>query len=247
MPFCRSCGSENATNARFCRGCGGALGAKDPAEVTSTLPRVPDPAGSAVTGPHHRRGATMVLVAVALVVALGAGVGALLLAAAKDSGGEATAAETSRERRPATTAAADPEPPTTTTTQPDQVDSAVVLAQRWATALAIGDWSTARAIEPEKLGAPDSELENGYGGLAASTIVLVTGTPTSATSASLRVGYVAHEDIGTGPRTNVYCNTIEVDLAAGTIRAGSQRKLTAVAHPGFVSPERLEAEVLAGC
>lgn len=249
MPFCRSCGAENSAGARFCRGCGALLGPKAAtAETTATLPRVFEPLGTGGGPIRGRRGTAIVIVAVvALVLALGAAGTALVLASGNDSHDRVTGSEPPRERRPTTTAATDPMPPITVATLPPQVDSAMALAQRWATALAIGDWPAARAIEPVKRGATDSELQVGYGGLVSSTIVLVTGTPTSATTASLRVGYVAHEDIGAGPRTNIYCNTIAVDLASGTIAAGSQRKLTPVAHPGYVSPEQLQPEVLAGC
>lgn len=247
-PFCRSCGVENSVGARFCRGCGALLGQKAPvAADTATLPRVYDPPGAGGGPIRGRRGTAIVVVAAAaLVLALGAGGAALVLASGNDSNDRVTGSEPPRERPP-TTVTTDPAPPTTVTTLPPQVDSAVALAQRWATALANGDWPTARAIDPGKQSTTDSEMQDFYGGLASSTIVLVTGTPTSPTTTSLRIGYVAHEDIGTGPRTNIYCNTIDVDLANGTIAAGSQRKLTPVAHPGFVSPDQLEPEVLAGC
>jgi S1-C subfamily serine protease len=118
------------------------------------------------------------------------------------------------------------------------VQNAVDLVQRWASALASGDWTTARQLDPAIAGQSDGTLSAGYGGLKGVIIEYVGGT-----AQDLAVASVAYEDIGTGERTNVYCYTISTDTQTQTLNVSSQRRVTPSAIPGWVDPSSLSAQI----
>ncbi len=123
----------------------------------------------------------------------------------------------------------------TTPTPPNaNTSSAVALMQQWATALATGDWATARSIEPSIASQSDAQLSAGYGGLKQATIVYVAGDPSFMTVAS-----VAHEDVGSGQRTNVYCFNVAVDLTSNTMTVFSQTPATSQPLAGWLDPSTL--------
>jgi S1-C subfamily serine protease len=119
--------------------------------------------------------------------------------------------------------------------------AALALVQEWANALASGDWPTARQLNPALAQTSDSALQSGYGGLKEATIAYVSGTPDN-----LSVASVAYEDVGAGPRTNVYCYQMSVDLTASTLNVLSQRRATPSSISGWVDPSTL-SDVIATC
>jgi S1-C subfamily serine protease len=118
------------------------------------------------------------------------------------------------------------------------VQVAVGLVQQWATALASGDWVTARQLDPAIAGQSDATLSAGYGGLKGDVIEYVAGTPQD-----LGVASVAYEDVGAGSRTNIYCYTINVDTQANTLTVVAQHRATPSAIPGWVEPTTLSGPI----
>lgn len=118
------------------------------------------------------------------------------------------------------------------------VQTAVDLVQQWASALASGDWTTARQLDPAIAGQSDATLSAGYGGLKGAVIEYVAGTPQD-----LGVASVAYEDVGAGARTNVYCYTINVDTQAATLTVLAQRRATPSAIPGWVDPSTISGPI----
>jgi hypothetical protein len=96
-----------------------------------------------------------------------------------------------------------------------EVQSAHLLAQRLADALATEDWDTARALSPALAGSSDATLANGYGGLDRASLVLVDARPEENGSRLLIVS-VANE-IGFS-RTSLYCFEWSAQPGAGTVR-----------------------------
>ncbi len=118
------------------------------------------------------------------------------------------------------------------------VQSALSLIQTWATALATGDWATARQIEPALNGSSDAALQQGYGGLEESTIAYVRGD-----SQQLDVASVAWEDVGAGPRTNVYCFKFAVDTSSDTINELSSNQATQTPISGWADPTTVSSYI----
>jgi S1-C subfamily serine protease len=121
------------------------------------------------------------------------------------------------------------------------VQGALALVQSWATALATGDWTTARQVDPGLASMSDSALEAGYGGLKQAQIAYVSGDPEN-----LDIASVAYEDVGSGERTNVYCYALSVDLGTSTLTVLSQREATQPPIPGWVDPNTLDG-IIATC
>jgi S1-C subfamily serine protease len=118
------------------------------------------------------------------------------------------------------------------------VQSALSLIQTWATALATGDWSTARQIEPALNASSDAALAQGYGGLKESTIAYVRGG-----TQQLDVASIAWEDVGAGPRTNVYCFQFSVDTTGGTITQLSSNQATQTPISGWGDPSTVSSYI----
>jgi S1-C subfamily serine protease len=124
------------------------------------------------------------------------------------------------------------------------VQPAVGLVQEWATALASGDWVTARLLDPALASSSDATLASGYGGLKGATIVYVAGP-----AQDLKVASVAYEDVAAGERTNVYCfeiATFTTDTQTQTLNVLAQRTATQSPIPGWVDPTTL-TDVIATC
>jgi len=120
------------------------------------------------------------------------------------------------------------------------VQAALDLTQEWANALASGDWATVRQLDPALAQTSDADLVAGYGGLKEATIAYVAGD-----AQNLDVASVAYEDVGSGPRTNVYCYRLSVDLGASTVTVLTSSKATPVAISGWVDPSTLGATIAA--
>jgi len=103
---------------------------------------------------------------------------------------------------------------------PDAVRPAATTAQEAATALAAGDWDTARSLI-SGLSPSDTQLERSWGRLDGVTLVVTDWTEGDAVV--LRLGQVAHERTTDGaPRTNLYCVTWTV--AGGEVVAMSDQQ-----------------------
>jgi S1-C subfamily serine protease len=118
------------------------------------------------------------------------------------------------------------------------VATSVALVQQWASALATGDWATARQLDPALASQSDASLAAGYGGLKQATIEYVSGDPLNLDLAS-----VAYEDVSTGPRTNVYCYHVSVDASSSTLSVVSQTRATPTAVIGWVDPASVASTV----
>ena len=187
MPQCSSCGGTAREGARFCPGCGaeissasgtgGPKGSSLPPITTGPVPPVParkrqvPGEGLSAGARTERRGPTRLMVAV-----LAASIALVVVVVARsggDSGSQSSADANSEDGRfeptgdenastggssggDEVTAATSAPRPTTTTVLADP--PAQVLAQELATALATGDWNTARAIQPDRAGPPRQRL-----------------------------------------------------------------------------------------
>jgi hypothetical protein len=83
------------------------------------------------------------------------------------------------------------------------VQSAADVAQRAGTALASANWNEARALI-SGLSGSDAALTSGWGGLEAVTMVVVDARE-GPNGTTLRLGEIAHEQVGGQPRTSLYC------------------------------------------
>jgi len=129
-----------------------------------------------------------------------------------------------------------------------QVSPALVrVAQRYSDALANGQWSVVRSMNPAFAGYSDSRFEEGWGDIDQQFLVPVeTEAPNV-----IRVGLIVHQlyDINGagGPQTSIFCNTWTIDPVAERVTTdlGPDRDFPTYGprHP----PEALEQEVLSGC
>jgi S1-C subfamily serine protease len=118
------------------------------------------------------------------------------------------------------------------------VQAALSLTQEWANALATGDWTTARQLDPALAGTSDAGLAAGYGGLKEASIAYRSGD-----TQNLDVASIAYENVGNGPRTNVYCYTLSVDVPSSTLTVLTMRQATGASIPGWVDPSTLSAAI----
>lgn len=79
-----------------------------------------------------------------------------------------------------------------------------LLAEGLAVALAAGDWTTARQINP-RIPYTDAELAEGYEGLEASTLILGGNEWVSENQLALYLLMVAHQSRPSGQQTSIYC------------------------------------------
>lgn len=248
---CGTCGTETAAGARFCRSCGAPVDARPEkgraSSDATTLPRLATPDGSSPTTPepsptgHDRRVVIFAIVGAVVLIAIGLGVGLLLFP--HDSKSEATTPRRSAPAPASTVATTQPAPVSTTTTIPADQQQTLDLAQQWATALTTKDWTTARQVNPGMASKSDAQLDADFGGLSEDQLVIVRSTGPGV----LTVASVAHEDVGAGPRTNVYCYLVIANPSQGTIsatRTGPGRT-TPGSVPGWVAPSELSAQIAA--
>lgn len=189
---------------------------------------------------------------VALVVAVA--IAALVLSSSGDetvdtSSTAAPAQTADRQAQPAATSAppftSPPRPSTTTTTEPPD-PAAVRTAQRLATALADGDWQTARTLQPDRAGTSDASFASSYGDLVASTVVPAGPVSIGTSTQTLRLGLVAHQNRGGSDLTTVYCVVWTVDPAAQTVfQQDGSFELTSLS--GHVDPESQRSTIEANC
>ena len=176
------------------------------------------------------------------ILLLAAGVTTAVVVLTRDS---SSATERVRPAATSSTTAAPPDPtlittpPPTRPLVPPEVQGTVNLAQRWASALAAHDWTTARSIEPAIGATSDDTLQSGFGGLKDDAVVFVATRDAGA----VMVASVAHENVGAGPRTNVFCFLITPDPSGATLQAQLQRRVTTTSIPSWVAPETLMAEI----
>lgn len=226
--------------------------------IKQVLAPPPTPYAAAPAPPpltEPRRSPTAGLIAagvVALVVAVA--IAALVLSS---SGGDtvdtsstaAPAQSADGQAQPAATSAppftSAPRPSTTTTTEPPD-PAAVRTAQRLATALAAGDWPTARTMQPDRAGTTDALFARDYADLVASTVVPAGPVSIGTSTQTLRLGLVAHQRDGDGDHTTVYCVTWTVDPAAQTVvQQQNSSELTVLS--GHVDPESQRSTIEANC
>lgn len=120
--------------------------------------------------------------------------------------------------------------------QPDEerLSRALGTGQRLASAFAVGDWTTARAISPLPEW-DDATFEAAFEGLEASTIVLAAASAEADSSVRLWLALIAHETRPSGPQTSVYCMEWYYNDPTGQIdRLAS---VTIDTNPGFVATE----------
>ncbi len=248
-----TCGAENQTGARFCRACGSRIGS-GPVKAAvegDTLRPMPPTVRTGASANHladgfetPRSGRGLLIAAVSgLALLLVAGVTAAVVLATRDSSAateRVRPAVTSTSRPPAASSTS-----ATTTPSPSlppiplEAQGTVDLAQRWASALAAHDWPAARSLQPSIAATSDDELQKGFGGLNEDRIVFV-GTRGAG---AVMVASVAHENVGAGPRTNVYCYLVEADTVSATLRATYERRVTEASIPGTVETSWLIAEI----
>lgn len=154
---------------------------------------------------------------------------------------------------PAPTAAPTPPPTTTTlpptpTTTPDSSPPQEVVdtAQSLATALANGDWDTARQLNPDLEGWSDERFEENYGDLERSTVIPISSSQTGNGHHDLRLGLVAHQIVDGGQRTTVYCATYRVNSEAGTVEPQG-RATELFSEPVWLDPPSLTDRIKRDC
>jgi len=91
-----------------------------------------------------------------------------------------------------------------------EVQPSLVMVQRLADALATGDWDTARSLSRSLRNLSDAQLEDGYGGLDRSTVLLVDARRRQGGD-DLVVALIANERAGA--QTTIYCIQSTVNAA----------------------------------
>ena len=150
---------------------------------------------------------------------------------------------------PPTTAApttAAPTSPATAppTTAPSEEAKAVATAQALLDALANGQWSAARTLNPGR-NESDAFLQNAYGPMEQATIVPATVKPLSADRFDLRIGIVSHEAQPAGQQTVLLCSHWQVDAAAQTVVRLASTRLRV--EGGYVDPSAVSGELTSTC
>lgn len=233
---CERCGASNGPSARSCYLCGQSFGESDHDEPRSGSSALGDARDDRATSKRTTSTPVVALLVIGVVAIVAVVAGAVVVSNHKGGKAHSTSAPL---------AAASSTRPSTTTTRTagggPAVHASLGLVQKWATALAAQDWATVRAIDPALAQSSDQALASGYGGLKEVTISYVSGD-----SRNLDVASVAHEDIGSGPRTNVYCYHVAVGSTVTTLTVLSQRQATRPPIAGWVDPATLSATI-AGC
>ncbi len=211
--------------------------ARPPVGVPSPTYAPPPGPASPAPGPGRHRGLAIGLISAAVVVIAAVVVTLIVLAnhhdphrLATDNGDQvvdataapdttAAAAEdddsdeaSTTETAPSTTAGSEPGVPILVDGATDE-NGSVDIIQRLATALADGDWDTARSIRPD-LSSDDSQLESGYGALEKSTVIATSVSPDGT---DVRGAYLAWEDPNGAQQTSVYCDHWTVDPTDGVV------------------------------
>lgn len=269
MRTCPACGTETRDEARFCSSCGNDLGytsgeasasaaplppitpGPPPVVVPASPKQVLAPSGPPAPPSRSSNAAPLVAGAVAVLVVI-----VIVAVVLTSSGGDTTESsstvapslspddqgESSATQAPPITNP--PRPSTTATTEPPD-PAALRLAQRLASALADGDWATARALQPDRAGYSDADFA-GYEDLEASTVIPVGPVPIGTSTQTLNLGLVAHQNQGGTVQTTVYCVTWTVNPAAQTVRQ-EQRYDELVVLPGHVDPESQRSTIESNC
>jgi hypothetical protein len=120
------------------------------------------------------------------------------------------------------------------------VQPSFVLAQQLADALALADWSGARAIDPSTAGMSDAAFVDGYGGLDRASLLLLDARPVGAGFEMLVVSVAV--ELG-GTQTSLYCLSWTADPTSGTVDQGGGSTLTTL--QGAVSPEAIRNDPVA--
>jgi hypothetical protein len=131
-----------------------------------------------------------------------------------------------------------PETTATATTLPAEPETlGLLLAERLASALADGDWSTARAISP----LPDWDNQTyaeGFAGLDASTVFLGGVDDSDPDRLVMYLMQVAHESRQEGAQTSIYCVRWDLLIDSSTIDKVAGELL--LREPGFTPPADAE-------
>jgi hypothetical protein len=243
MSVCRNCDHAMKAGSRFCPICG--------EQVEASRRRVVP----------IRRGSLVLIVALTVFTLVATGVAMALVftskggpkvrAADQEPSSSVVAEATVGDE---TTTLASTVPPTTllsrpkpTTTVPNGTEDLRVIAQSLESALATHDWSSVR-LHPAYAATSDENFDANYGGLQQGTVTIVRTTALPSGQVDARIGAVAWEDIGTGPRTNVYCFTWTID--PGIRRVVKSRDFLRVAagnSPGYTRPADEEALIRSDC
>jgi hypothetical protein len=245
MPACPNCDAPLPTNGRFCGRCGAPI-----ESGTSAAPRM---RRSSVVLIATLAVATLAMVVVAVVVVLGSGDSspssqpATTLPVSTSSPG--TEGTVPPAMSPSTPQTSRPVTPTavTTTTLPPLARQVRPVAQELASDLAAHDWVAARR-HPLYATTTDETFEQSYGGLQRSTVIPVRAVRLDASTVEVRLGLVAWEDVGAGPRTNVYCVTWTVDMTESVVVTSDDfGRLTPDSLPGHRPPSTLAALIRSRC
>jgi hypothetical protein len=145
---------------------------------------------------------------------------------------------------PATTAA--PTSPATAppATAPSEEAKALATAQALLDALANGQWSAARTLNPGR-NESDAFLQNAYGPIEQATIVPAAVKPLSADRFDMRIGIVSHEAQPAGQQTVLLCSHWQVDAAAQTVVRLASTRLRV--EGGYVDPSAVSGELTSTC
>ncbi|MGE0881234.1 MAG: hypothetical protein AB7L13_12555 [Acidimicrobiia bacterium] len=119
-------------------------------------------------------------------------------------------------------------------------------AQQLATALASGDWPTARRLEPARASWTDQQFTDGYGDLDASTVVPVSTNRMADGRYELKMVLVAFRTIKGAPVTTVFCGDWLVD---GTLQRVTQQPTPSslATRDGWVDPKVASQPYLSAC
>jgi hypothetical protein len=155
----------------------------------------------------------------------------------------ATAPPTTTAAPPTTAAPTSPAtaPPTTA---PAEEAKALATAQALLDALANGQWSAARSLNPGR-NETDAFLQNAYGPIEQATIVPAAVKPLSADRFDMRIGIVSHEAQPAGQQTVLLCSHWQVDAAAQTVVRLASTRLRV--EGGYVDPSAVSGELTSTC
>ncbi len=155
-----------------------------------------------------------------------------------------TAAASATTAAPVTTAA--PTSPATAppATAPSEEAKALATAQALLDALANGQWSAARTLNPGR-NESDAFLQNAYGPMEQATIVPAAVKPLSADRFDMRIGIVSHEAQPAGQQTVLLCSHWQVDAATRTVVRLASTRLRV--EGGYVDPSTVSGELTSTC
>jgi len=157
----------------------------------------------------------------------------------------ATAAPTTTVAPPTTAAPTSPATaPSPQTTAPSEEAKALATAQALLDALANGQWSAARTLNPGR-NESDAFLQQAYGPMEQATIVPAAVKALSPDRFDMRLGIVSHEAQPAGQQTVLLCSHWQVDAASQTVVRLASTRLRV--EGGYVDPSAVSGELTSTC